>query len=202
VIVVDLPISDPTAGLRDYADAVVESMASDHPAVVVGHSMGGLVIPLVAGRRPVQRLVFLAAFVPEPGRSANEQRRAEPIDGYVPTTSEWTDLGDGVWAVGPNTATELFFHDLSPEAAARAIARLRPQAYGVFDEPSPLADWPDVRASYVVCRLDRAVSPDWGRDVARRRLATTAIELEGGHSPFIGRPSALATILAELAGSA
>jgi pimeloyl-ACP methyl ester carboxylesterase len=199
VVAVDLPISDPAAGLADYADAVVDSMAADSPAVVVGHSMGGLVIPLVAARRPVQRLVFLAAFVPEPGRSANDQRRAEPIEAYTPTTAEWTDLGAGVWAIGPNTATEIFYHDLPPDSAAAAIARLRPQAYGVFDEPSPLEGWPNVPASYVVCRDDRAVSPDWGRDVARRRLGTRALELDGCHSPFLGRPSELAQLLAGLA---
>jgi pimeloyl-ACP methyl ester carboxylesterase len=199
VIAADLPISDPAAGLGDYADAVVESMARDTPAVVVGHSMGGLVIPLVAARRPVQRLVFLAALVPEPGRSANDQRRAEPIEAYSPTTAEWTDLGDTVWAIGPNTATEIFFHDLPSESAAWAATRLRPQAYGVFDEQCPLEDWPDVPASYVVCRDDRAVSPDWGRDVARRRLGTDPIELDGGHSPFLGRPSELAQRLTLLA---
>jgi pimeloyl-ACP methyl ester carboxylesterase len=200
VVAADLPISDPAAGLADYADAVVDSMASDRPALVVGHSMGGVVLPLVARRRRVQRLVFLAAFVPEPGRSANEQRRAEPIEAYAPSTAQWTDLGAGVWAVGPNTATELFFHDLPPELAAWAIGRLRPQAYGVFDEPCPLEEWPDVPASYVVCRDDRVVSPAWGRDVARRRLGTDPLELDGGHSPFLGRPSELAQLILEVAG--
>jgi pimeloyl-ACP methyl ester carboxylesterase len=200
VVAPDLPVSDPTARLADYADVVVGAMAPDRPAVVVGHSMGGIVIPLVAERRPVARLVFLAAFVPQPGRSANEQRRAESIDGVVPpATNEWTDLGDNVWSVGPNTATELFYDDVPSELAGWAIARLRPQAYGVFDEPSPLTAWPEVPAAYVVCRDDRAVNPDWGRRAARARLGVEPIELEGGHSPFLSRPAELGRVLADLA---
>jgi hypothetical protein len=51
-----------------------------------------------------------------------------------------------------------------------------------------------------VCRDDRVVSPAWGRDVARRRLGTDPLELDGGHSPFLGRPSELAQLILEVAG--
>ena len=90
-VAVDLPISDPAAAAEAYADVVLGAVDGLTDPVLVGHSMAGLVIPLVAARRPVRRLVFLAAMLPIPGRSANEQRAAEPIDGLVPpTTAEWT----------------------------------------------------------------------------------------------------------------
>ena len=86
-----------------------------------------------------QSWVALAAFLPSPGLSANDQRRTERIDGRVPPkTDEWTDLGDNVWRIGPNTATELFFDDATPSQAKWAIQRLRPQAYGVMGEVTPL----------------------------------------------------------------
>ena len=139
----DLPISEPGLGAADYARAVDEAIPAGVAPVLVGHSMGGLVIALVAARRPIRRLVFLTAFIPSPGRSANEQRAAEPIDGRVPlTTAEFTDLGDDVWMVGPATATELFFYDAPAEVAAWATGRLRPQCYRVMSEPSPLEAWP------------------------------------------------------------
>ena len=129
VVTVDLLISDPGLGAADYAATVDAALNPASEPVLVGHSMGGLVIPLVAARRPVRRLIFLAAMLPSPGRSANDQRGSEPIDGRIPpTTAEWTDLGDDVWAVGPNTATELFYHDALPAVARWATARLRPSA--------------------------------------------------------------------------
>jgi pimeloyl-ACP methyl ester carboxylesterase len=199
VTAVDLPISDPSAGAERYASVVVEATAGlDEPAVV-GHSMGGLVIPIVAAQRPVRRLVYLAAFLPIPGRSMNAQRQAEPIDGLVaPTTAEWTDLGDDVWSIGPRTATEIFFHDAPADLAAWAVARLRPQCYRVMSEPSPLVEWPRVPASYVVCRDDRAANPAWGRQAARERLGVEAVEIDGAHSPFLTRPAELAAILDSL----
>jgi pimeloyl-ACP methyl ester carboxylesterase len=199
-VTVDLPISDPGLGAAEYADVVAGAMPDAADPVVVGHSMAGLVLPLVADRRPVRRLVFIAAFLPRAGMSANDQRRAEPIDGtYVPTAVDWVDLGDNVWAVGPETARELFFNDLEPDLARWAVARLRPQAYRVFEEPSPLGAWPDVPSSYIVCRSDRSVSPDWARHAALDRLGVEPVEIDGGHSPFLTRPVELARIVSGLA---
>ena len=44
----DLPIDDVKAGAAQWAEAVVESLRDcDDDVVVVGHSMGGLAIPVV-----------------------------------------------------------------------------------------------------------------------------------------------------------
>ena len=201
-IAVDLPISEPGLGADAYAMVISEAIdrldGSTAPAIV-GHSMAGLVVPLVAARRPIERLIFLAAFLAQPGQSANDQRQAEPIDGLVPpTTAEWTDLGRDVWQIGARTATELFFHDASAEDASWACSRLRPQCYQVIGEVSPLAAWPAVPSSYIVCRDDRATNPEWGRRAAVERLGTEAIEIDGGHSPFLSRPEELARIIASI----
>ncbi len=195
-VAVDMPISDTAAGAAEYADAVASAIAPGSEPVIVGHSMGGLVTPIVAARQPVRRLVFLAAMLPRPGSSATEQRAAEPIDGIVPLTSaEWTALGDDVWMVGPNTATELFFHDAPPDVAASAVARFRPQSYRVMNEPTPLEAWPSVECDYIVCRDDRAVNPAWGRIAARERLGVEPVEIDGSHSPFLTRPAELAELI-------
>jgi pimeloyl-ACP methyl ester carboxylesterase len=200
VITMDLPISDPTYGAAEYAQAVVDALDPGSEPMLVGHSMAGLVIPLVAAQRPVRRLVFLAAFLPSPGTSANDQRATEAIDGRVPPVSaEWTDLGDDVWMVGPNTATEIFFPDAPAPVARWATKRLRPQAYGVLTEMTPLTAWPDVESRSIVCRDDRAINPDWVRTAARERLGVEAIELGGSHSPFLARPKELAEVLDSLA---
>lgn len=192
----DLPVSDPTFGAREYAQAVDDALDRDSEPLLVGHSMAGLVTPIVAAQRPIRKLVFLAAFLASPGRSANDQRATEPIDARLPpTTAEWTDLGDDVWMVGPNTATELFFQDTPPDIARWATDRLRPQSYRVMSEISPLTSWPDVPSASIVCRDDRALNPDWVRKAAHERLRVEAIELVGGHSPFLTRPAELAQLL-------
>ncbi len=199
VITMDLPISDPALGAADYAQAIDDALDPDSEPVLVGHSMAGLVIPLVAARRPIRRLVFLAAFLASPGKSAMDQRATEAIDGRVPPKSaEWTDLGDDVWMVGPKTATELFFHDATPAVARWATLRTRPQSYRVMNETTPLTSWPDVESRSIVCRDDRALNPEWVRSAARERLGVEAIEIGGGHSPFLTRPAELARVLHSL----
>ena len=199
VITMDLPISDPALGAADYATTVENELEPASEPILVAHSMAGLIAPLVAARRPIHRIVFLAAFLPVPGKSANNQRSTEPIDGRVPpTTADWRDLGDNVWMVGPATATELFFQDAPADVARWATDRLRPQAYGVLAEVTPLTVWPDVESRYIVCRDDRATNPDWGRAAARERLGVEPIEIDGGHSPFLTRPAELAQMLDSL----
>ena len=139
VVTVDLPITDPTAGTEAYADVVIEEIDGMDAPVVVGHSMAGLVIPLVAASRPIELMVFLAAFLPEPGWSLGDQRAREPIDPDSDMTSaRFTHLGDGVFEVGKETARRMFFHDVRRDVQDWAIGNLRPQAYRFMDEVTPL----------------------------------------------------------------
>lgn len=200
VTAIDMPISDPASAGAEYARAVIDGADWAEPPTVVAHSMGGLIAPLVAATQPVARLVFLAAFLPKPGMSANDQRRDEQLDPpFAPTASEWTDLGDDTWAVGPTTATELFFNDVPADVTRWAVGRLRPQCYRVMNEITPLQRWPDVPSTYIVCRDDHGINPEWGRMAARGRLGVEPIEIDGGHSPMLSRPAELAGILGSFA---
>jgi pimeloyl-ACP methyl ester carboxylesterase len=195
---VDLPIEDPSAAADAYADAVAAAVG-DVESVVVGHSMMGLAIPLVPGRAPVSRLVFLCAFIPQSGSSFNEVRSRESVETNRKLQNvQFTEIGDNVWTIGPDTARELFYHDVSPGLAEWALSRLRPQAYRIMSETTPLGAWPDVPCSYILCRGDRAVSPAWAREVARERLGAEAVEMDGGHSPFLTRPDELAAMLEQI----
>jgi pimeloyl-ACP methyl ester carboxylesterase len=91
-----------------------------------------------------------------------------------------------------------YFHDCPEDVARHAWERLRPQAATPMTERCPLEAWPDVPATYVLMREDRSVAPAWSREVARERLGGDAVELDGGHSPFLSRPAALADVLCGL----
>ena len=74
-VAVDLPCDDEHAGCEAYAEVVCSAIDGVNDPILVGHSLGGLTIPLVAARRRVQRLVYLCAFVPRPGRPPILARR-------------------------------------------------------------------------------------------------------------------------------
>src|ERR1022692_1815598 len=70
---VDLP-NDPAASATRYADVIAEAIPPDlQDVTVVAHSASGLFLPLVPSRRPVRRLVFLAAVLPRIGASLIDQ---------------------------------------------------------------------------------------------------------------------------------
>jgi pimeloyl-ACP methyl ester carboxylesterase len=206
-VAVDLPADQAEAGVDDYAGCVIDALREvDGPLVLVGHSMGGLTIPVVAGRRPVALLVFLCALIPDPGRSIAEQQAADRPDMM---TSAWreqylprhTVLPDGRTQWPPEATPEIFYQDCPTEAVSRAIGQLRPQGMLPLRERTPLAAWPGVPVEYILGQEDRVISPAWSRHTARRRLGVTARELPGGHSPFLAQPAALADELLSAAAA-
>jgi pimeloyl-ACP methyl ester carboxylesterase len=67
--------------LDSYAARVCEVLAADsEPAVVVGHSMGGIVATQGAARcpEPVAALVYVAAFLPKDGQSLLDLKAYSP----------------------------------------------------------------------------------------------------------------------------
>ena len=198
----DLPVEDPEAGCLRYAEVVDKALPAVDDLVLVGHSLGGLTIPLVAARRPVRKLVFLCALVPLFGKSLLDQLVTEP-DIYDPVLrghpGRVTGPDGTTWLPDEDAARDLCYHDCSPDDVRRAFARLRGQAAAPRREPCPLSAWPPGERAYILCSEDRAISPAWSRRAACERLSVEPIELGGSHSPFISRPAALAAVLDRLA---
>jgi pimeloyl-ACP methyl ester carboxylesterase len=200
VVAMDLPCEDAAAGCRRYAEAVVAALAiHQEPVVVVGHSLGGLTIPLVAATRPIARMVFLAAFIPRPGQAFREQFATE--EGMFPPSDEstWpvTDEETGLMSWPAERVIPALLTDVPAAAAEAAAAKLRRQSATPHGEICPLTSWPSVPSSYILCLEDSQVGAAWARRAAKVRLGTAAIELPGGHMPMISRPAELAEALDE-----
>ena len=189
-ITATLPVDEPEASATRYADAIVEVLPPDcSDLVLVGHSASGLFLPLVAARRPLRQVVFLAALIPKIGASLLDQFRANP-DMLNP---DWVGKDP---TKDDEVAMEFLFHDCPPEIARWALTtRSLMNARGAMEEVCPLSRWPDVACSYIVCSEDRTISPEWSRRAARELLSIEPIELAGGHCPHVSRPAELAEVL-------
>lgn len=187
----DLPLEDSEAGAVRYAEAVLQALKGvDDDVVLVGHSMTGLLIPLIATQRKVRKLVFLAGAIPKVGTSVTERLQGLEADMFNPDCLNQDPLQDEA------VAMKLLFHDCEPDVARWAVSKLRPQASRlIYSEVSPLQVWPDVEASYILCTDDQTFTSAWSRRAAREILRVNAIELPGGHCPQVSRPSHLADIL-------
>jgi hypothetical protein len=137
--------------------------------------------------------VYLCALLPAPGLSFDAQRRntatgfhpSEPAVGNADGSTSWPRDG----------AIEVFYQDCDPAVAGDAAGRLRRQFWRVTQEVTPLLEWPAVRSAYILCLQDRIISSEYSRHVSREMLGVEAIEVAGGHSPFLAQPRELATLL-------
>jgi pimeloyl-ACP methyl ester carboxylesterase len=191
----DLPCDDLAAGLTDYTDVALASLHGVvDDVVVVGHSLGALVAPVVADRLPVRRMVMLAGIIGAP-RASLESLAAEDADRDLPFGDGGLEFdAQGRFRFSGAGARRMLYHDCPPAVADAAIVRLRFQR-SMWTEVAAFDAWPDVETVSIICAEDRVVNPSWSSRVARDRLHVTPVVLPGGHSPFLGRPDALAAAL-------
>lgn len=187
-------------GQADYVAAILDRLADGPPAILVGHSMGGMVVAQAASHRPdrVRACVFVAALLPRDGDSLLSLIRTQQGAGVQPHVLPGPVPGTTILSPG---AAEALFPEADPRAAAAALAAMSPQSNKAQKDPAVIG--PGLAAlpkAYVFCTRDRVVTPD----LQRRMVAATPCEagftLDCGHVPQLTRARDLAAILDGLAG--
>lgn len=193
----DLPKQAPDWRFEDYAAEIARAV-SGLDTVVVGHSVSGAFLPLVPQVRDCALLVFLAAVIPEPGKSVRDQFAEDPSmfsPDWIEAGARWFDTSQQ-----EHLAKEFLFHDCDEETLSWALRTVELlDTRHLVTQPAPFTRWPSVPAVSVVATYDRTLSPDWGRRTSRRVLGRETIEIQAGHCPHVSQPGAIADILEQLA---
>lgn len=189
------------ATLDLYVDRILAAIGG--PVTLVGHSAAGYPITLAAERAPekVARLVYLCAYVPAPGLSMIDMRRAGPrqlLQGVVRMAEDRL-----TYTVDPARARDRFYQDCSDDAVAYAIPRLcsepvLPQATPL----PPLRRWQGVEKHYIRCENDQTIPPEYQATMAAGFPPDRVSNLPTSHSPFFAAPRLLAQRLHEIAAGA
>lgn len=207
VEVVELPAhgADPgtiaDASLDAYVARVVSALdRSNEPAVLVGHSMGGLVISGAAEARPqsISRLVYVAAFLPKTGDSLFSLALT---DADSQTAGALTDDGsDGTLDIRSDALVSVFCADCDAAGQASLSAHYRTEPALPLTQPVTLsAVFDGVPRAYAFTTDDRAISRAFqGRMVDASPVLETA-ELATSHSPFLSAPVETADAIERLA---
>ncbi len=176
-------------GLAEDVAAVRQVLVdSDEPTVVVAHSYGGIVTAeAVDGVDSVRHLVLVSSYLPEVGQSL-----ADFGDG-TPAPFLDIDADSGTFGVRPELLVETFLQDCDPDIQVQAADRLARQSVQVTAQPVRTAAWQQVPTTYLVCAQDRGTPPSRQRGFARK--ATSVVEFESGHHPFLSQPDAVSDLL-------
>jgi pimeloyl-ACP methyl ester carboxylesterase len=177
--------------------------SSPEPAILVGVSMGGVVITQAAGNDPdrVAALVFVAAFMPSNGQSLLDlsglpEGKNDMIQANVVVE------GDPPVATLPRDVTaQIVFDDCTPEQQAWALSKRTPQAVAPYATPVRVDD--DFLAAiprfYVLTASDRSLPPALQRRMIREHPCERVFELEAGHAPYLSATQELVDALNEVA---
>jgi pimeloyl-ACP methyl ester carboxylesterase len=165
-----------------------------YDVVLVGHSMGGVVIPRVAEAIPerIARVVWLAAVVTNDGESLID---ATP-------QSEWiaraVTIGpDGTAHTDPELILDANIHDGTPEQRKFVRDRHLPYPPHALVEPGRLRAFLalGIPTSYVTATADRTIEPHVCEKFAARLPGCKRGTVDAGHDCMVTRPSETADAL-------
>lgn len=186
--------ANPLRGLSyDAAQLTAALQSIDGPIVLVGHSYGGAVITAAAtGNDAVKALVYLGAFVPDTGESA------EHLVGQFPGSTVGQSLkpvplpdGQVDLYIDPRVFHAHFAADLPADEAELAAITQRPATGAALGEPlTGTPAWRDVATYNLISGADLIIPPAAQEFMAKRSGADTHVLDGASHMLFASQPEA------------
>ena len=195
---VDLPIEQAGAGPDRYAAVVAERLATmRRPVWLVGHAMGGTVIPRVRPLDGVAGLIYLCPGLPARNDSEHEENLAALAPGLTDT---FRIDEQGMITMSAADAAARVYNCTPVKLRDWAIPRMRRQwAGGIVTEQNSFEGYPDLPCHVILAEDDQILALPRIAAIARQRLGVEPIVLPGDHSPIIARPHELAALFHRLA---
>jgi pimeloyl-ACP methyl ester carboxylesterase len=208
VITVELPghgadqSAPQTLTLDVYRDKVIDAMNKVNGRVIlVGHSLGGMVISAVAEKVPskIEKLVYIAAYLPLSGQSLFDLAKTDADSqlgtALVPSADQLT------FGVKQDQIVNVFIQDGSDAVKSLVLQNYRPEPAIPFTNPITLtvANYGSVAKVYIKTLQDHAVSPALQTKMISASGVKTVYQLNTSHSPFLSNPDSVSVLLSQIA---
>jgi pimeloyl-ACP methyl ester carboxylesterase len=190
-------LANPDVTLETHIQDILAVLAIEdlRDVYLIGHSYGGMVATGVADRARdrIRHIIYVDAFAPKDGQSAFDLQQPESA---AQRREAAKASGDG-WRMptGPMPP------DTTPEDAAWAVPRRKPQPIQTFEMKLKLSAEPAAPRTYIYCK--RARPDDGFRQFLERakREGWRTYEIDASHNPHITAPDLLMKILNETAAA-
>ena len=207
VTVVELPGhgSDNTAPstltLNTYRDKVMAAVSKmDGKVILVGHSLGGMIISAVAEQMPtkIEKLVYLAAYLPTSGQSLFALAMTDPgsqlgIPGNLIISGPIAD-------VKQDQIVNIFIQDGARQVQDLLLQNYRPEPAIPLTDTVKLtpANFGSVEKVYIKTLQDHVVSPGLQDRMIASGNVKTVYQLNTSHSAFLAKPDSVAILLTKI----
>src|SRR3954465_12595434 len=189
-------VQNPTVSLAGDVAATTQMLAAqDGPAILVGHSYGGVVITEIGTDPRVAGLVYIAAFAPDKGESVSALIKNPPPGAPVPPI---LPPQDGFLFLDRAKFRASFAADVSPETAAFMADSQVPWGVAALDGAVTEPAWRSKPSWYLVSTDDKMIPPDAQRAMSKR-AGSTVVEVSGSHAVYVSQPKAVASLIAKAA---
>jgi pimeloyl-ACP methyl ester carboxylesterase len=192
-------VQNPLTSLKDDVDATRRILAlQDGPVILVGHSWGGTVITEAGDDPKVAGLVYVAAYVPDAGTSANDN--SKPY-GLTPGVKSIQVDSQHFARMSENGILNFFAQGL-PLAERRVVYAVQGQTYGpMFDEKVTHAAWKSKPSWHVISKDDHTLSPAM-EEADAKKAGGKAFPLPTCHVAMLQEPEKVADVITEAAKGA
>ena len=185
-------VQNPTTSLADDVAVTKRALAGlDGPAILVGHSYGGVVITEAGNDPKVAGLVYIAAFAPDAGESVAALIKDPPPGAPVPPI---LPPQDGYLFLDKSKFAASFAADVNAETAAFMADSQVPWGVEALAGAVRQAAWKTKPSWYLVATDDKMIPPDAQRAMSKR-AGSTVVETKGSHSVYVSQPQAVTSIV-------
>lgn len=187
--------------LETYAAKVVSELRkAPEPPVLVGHSMGGMVITQAAdtfleGGGELKQLVYVTAFVPRNGQSLVDLANSPEGAGDMVQANVVVEGEPPIGRLPDDKAREAFYADCPEDVSSAAVAALDPQPILAFVSPVSIQDDRVIDRRYILTTEDKAIPPVLQRRMTNDTAFNEVVEIASSHSPFLSQPDILSELL-------
>ena len=189
-------VQNPTTSLADDVAATKRILSTlPGPAILVGHSYGGVVITEAGTDPKVVGLVYIAAFAPDKGESVatliKDPVPGAPVPPILPPQ-------DGFLALDQSKFAASFAADI-PADKAEFMAKSQVHwgldaLNGTVTEPA----WKTKPSWYLVATDDKMIPPP-AQQAMSKRAGSTVVEVKGSHAVYVSQPNAVAALIEKAA---
>src|SRR5215510_3398484 len=191
-------VQNPLTSLSDDVNATRRIIAlQDGPVILVGHSWGGAVITEAGDDPKVAGLVYVAAYVPDAGASANDT--SEPY-GLTPGQKSIQVDAQHFARMSSEGIINHFAQEL-PMPERRVVAAVQGQTYGpMFDEKLTHAAWNSKPSWHVISMKDQTLTHAM-EEAGAKKAGGKPIPLQTCHVAMLQEPEKVADVITEAAKS-